>query len=322
MNNHYMGTVYQNPSIYVKDENDYKSVCTKNDIYFGEIVLIEHVFTNKINVCSTIIEHNKYLFDQYYPRCHQSDNMTEIVQNKRLANNFTYDDNMNTLTDFITKFNHSCTPNCMTIMKSDYKMENTNITFLEIYAVRNIPPDTELTISYGPKSAHERDFECTCGKTLQEREKICNIYDNIGKSLIKKNYELSNNYIYAYLETAISKKILFYHYLSNRGIFMNDDKVSAYDEDGLKLINKVVFSIVGFDIEKLDNQTNTDTVINEKLDEKINNDQLDDQTNTYKMINEKLDDKINMNTMTHGKMDMFIAYINSQILCEQSDDII
>lgn len=254
MSNHYIGTVYLNPSIVIREENNYKSVIAVNDIAFGELLIIEHALSSTADICQTIIEHNEYLFDEYYPRKEKWIDNNERQPNSREKinhNSFAHDKGDNLIMgDMIVKINHSCDQNCAVFFREDYNISGTSILFIELYSIRKIKRDTELTISYGPKTSHERDFVCNCGKTLEERIKEFDLKYKLVSHLGNNCKEIVKEKIYNYLLTPIAKKILLYHYLANNGIFINNDIISAYDEKGGKLIDMTVSKFIGFDNTK------------------------------------------------------------------------
>jgi len=246
-----MAIIYQNPAIIVCDENNFKSVKSARDITFGELLLVEHVYTSVPKSCVEVIANNEYLFNMYHPRIvsyNESMEPTEKISaaiNKVDHNRFGMDKDKNIITLMITKMNHSCDPNCAVYVQEKYNMENTDIVFMELYAIRNIPTGTEITINYGPNTSHNRDFECDCGKDLDNREKIFQIGRTITRNLSTDNNTLVQKLVYQYLATPLSDKILLNHYLATKGIFMDNNNVSAYTSEGEKTINDIVHKYLG-----------------------------------------------------------------------------
>lgn len=241
--NDYMAIVYKHPALVVCTENNYKSVKIVEDVEFGELLLVEHSYAGSVMLCQAILENNEYLFDMYHPRTDkyvESTDKHKQTKDKISHNCFGLKNGDKLITFIVTKLNHSCDPNCSIFIQENYNMENTYIIFVELYAIRSIKGGTELTINYGPITAHERDFECKCGKELEERQKIFEIVANIGKSLSNKNNLQIKKMVYQYLEKKISKKILLNHYLATKGIFINNNMISAYTKDGEKMINDVI----------------------------------------------------------------------------------
>jgi hypothetical protein len=68
MDNIYTRTVYQNESVDIDTNNDYKSMKATNDIKSGDLLIIEHVFTGTINTCRLVVRENLYLWNDLHPR--------------------------------------------------------------------------------------------------------------------------------------------------------------------------------------------------------------------------------------------------------------
>ncbi len=105
------------------------------------------------------------------------------------------------MTSDITKINHSCLANSAVYIQTKYTKGNVNINFMEIYAIRPIKKGEQITINYGPETAHKRDFECTCGKELEERKHIFYVSVSVASSLSSMNHGRVNEYIINYLDS-------------------------------------------------------------------------------------------------------------------------
>lgn len=246
--NEYMAIVYQNPSMEIREKDNYKFVVAANDIKFGELLLVEHVYASSASNCHSIIENNEFLFNMYHPRLTnfaETENKFPHAKEKLVHNCFGLANDDKLITYAITKMNHSCDPNCAVYIQEKYNIGNTNTIFMELYAVRPIKSGTELTICYGPETAHNRDFECNCGKDLPQRKKIFDVVSSVAKALSHSNNSTIREKIYHYLETPISKKIQLNQYLSTKGIIFNKNTISGYTVDGLDLINNLVHKYLG-----------------------------------------------------------------------------
>ena len=258
----YMAIVYQSSAITICEENNFKSMKAVDDIKFGDLLLIEHVFSNTPAACKLVIQYNEYLFDQYHPRTTKFKDalgleksiVDKMAKDKLTHNCFGLEYGTYTITSTITTMNHSCDPNCAVQIREKYKSGDTVTVFMELFAIRAIKRGTELTISYGPKTSHERDFECSCGKTLENRTKQFNVVSNISIYLSKTNNDIIKEYIYKYLETDTAKKILLNHYLCNNGVFLNNGIVSAYTKTGEDLINNIVNVFMNIDKTKFNDE--------------------------------------------------------------------
>lgn len=255
MENEYIYVIYKNDAIDICEENNYKYISANEDIDFGELLLIEHVLTVSRLDCHYIINNNQYLFDTYHPRGIKFKEVTNedkgLITKTKISHNcfsFSEDKDKLIMSDKIARFNHSCEPNASVYVQRKYKNVGLDTVFMEVYAVRHIDANDEITISYGPETAHRRDFECKCGKGLNERVKIFSVISKIAQILSDQDGETIKKKIYEYLETPISKKILLNQFLSSRGIFMNGDTICAYTDQGEELINKMLYSNLGIDL--------------------------------------------------------------------------
>lgn len=261
--NDYMVVVYKHPAFQIHIENDYKSVVLAEDVEFGELLLIEHAYAANAVICQTLLAHNEKLFNMYYPRkVHFAETADKylLVKEKLAHNCFGLKDGQKMITFMITNLNHSCDPNCAVYLQEKYSMENTNIVFIELYAIRSLKKGTELTINYGPKTAHARDFECGCGKNLEERTKLFEITSKLAYSLSTKNNLRIRKMVYQYLENPLSRKILLNHYLATKGIFMSNNTISACTEEGINTINNIIHKYLG-----LQKEVNADGIVEEKI---------------------------------------------------------
>lgn len=258
----YTADVYRSPAIVIQDENNFKSIKAVEDIKSGELLLIEHAYSNIPGACKLIIQYNEYLFDQYHPRTTKFKDtvdmdktvVAEMVGEKFAHNCFGLDEKKYTITSTITKINHSCDPNCAVQINEKYNTEDTETVFMEMFAVRNISKGTELTISYGPVTSHERDFVCDCGKTLEVRTKYFNVISNITTYFSHNNNDMIREKICSYLKTSKAKKILLNHYLSNCGIFVNNGIINAYTIKGMDLINDIINAFMNIDPTKFNDE--------------------------------------------------------------------
>ena len=269
----YMGLVYMNSAIFIGEENNYKFIKTLADIKSGELILVEHVLTNNDAISRIIIRHNEYLFNQYHPRqvnyqdaIKMSAEEIEKITTEKLSHNcFSFDKNL-LLTNTITKMNHSCNPLCSVFIQESFNKEDTTTIFMEVYALKNIPQNTELTINYGPKSAHDRDFTCNCGKSLADREKNFRVTTQLAAYFSTTCNNIIREKIFAYLNTPTAKRILMNHYLANNGVFINKGSVAVYTSDGGKMINDLVNAYMKLDATKFNDVIREGPINETRLD--------------------------------------------------------
>lgn len=239
---HYTGIVYQSGSITIHEENNYKSIKSTKDIAIGELLLIEHTFSAQLEIVFAVVQHNEYMFDQYHPRTAK---WKENVNRKHLAiekvknNSFNFN-NEPLVPNVVAKINHSCSPNCAISVNNNLQIYGANIVFMELYAVNNITAGTEITISYGPETSHQRDFVCGCNKPLQLRQDDFNNIIMLGESYSKANKEIVTQRMREHLDTQTGRQILLYQYLAIKGIFINNHKIVAITKEGYGLINNIV----------------------------------------------------------------------------------
>jgi hypothetical protein len=265
--NDYAALVYKNPKIEECNDNNYKFIRATSDIECGELLVIEHVFAARAEICHLVIENNSELFDSYHPRTTKhSDTIDKFSQasNKLSSNCFGISNGNKIINIFIHQINHSCTASCAIYVCENHEHENTNIIFMELYSVKKITKGSEITINYGPETAHKRDFDCNCGIELDERQKIFNITVSLVRALRDRHNKIVNEIIYNYLLNPISKKILLNQYLSINGIYMNKNTISGYNESGLNMINQTIHHFMGLAEEKIRN-TDDNKIIEQSL---------------------------------------------------------
>jgi hypothetical protein len=262
----YSAIIYKHPNIEACDVNNYKSIVATKDIKFGELLLLEHVFAAKTPICFMVIENNAKLFDSYHPRTTKhadTVNRLEQAKEKLLHNCFGLANGNNLINIYLQQINHSCTASCAVFVQENYVMEDTNIIFMELYAINKITKGSELTINYGPETSHKRDFECKCGKDLAQRQLIFNISSNLAKSLSTKNGPDIKRKIKQYLEQPLAKKILLNQYLSVNGIYINSNTISGYSQEGVTMMNDVIHKYMGLDKNEI--KTTNGKVIEETM---------------------------------------------------------
>ncbi|MEM0354220.1 MAG: SET domain-containing protein-lysine N-methyltransferase [Thermoplasmata archaeon] len=265
----YMTVVYKHPAMTICEENNFKYVKVTEDIKFGELLLVEHVYASESHICYMIVRYNEYIFDQYHPRkikfkdiANMDEKDISIMVNDKISHNcFGYGEKCKLLTDTITKLNHSCNQNCAVYINVSYKIEGTNIVFMELYAIQNIKKDSEITISYGPETSHKRDFVCNCGKSLNQRRKHFNIVSRLVSSLSRNINNKVRLKIYNYIQSTKARRVMMNHYLANNGIIVNNNKIVAYTENGMKMINKLFYKIMGMKMDQ-ENVDSSNNIIN------------------------------------------------------------
>lgn len=247
--NDYASLVYKHPGIEARETDNYKFIVATTDIECGELLILEHVFAAKREICHLVIENNAGLFDLYHPRTTkhiESNNRVEQSYKKLSSNCFGTANGNNIINIYIQQLNHSCTASSAISVHENHTFEDTNVVFMELYAVKKISAGSEITINYGPETAHNRDFVCNCGMEISERQKIFNVTASLVRSLRDRNEDSTSEKIHNYLMNPLSKKILLNQYLSVNGIYINKNTISGYNQSGLDMINNIVHQYLGF----------------------------------------------------------------------------
>jgi hypothetical protein len=226
--NTYTRTVYQNESIHIDTNNDYISVKAKNDIKYGELLLIEHIFRGTDNICTLVIRENEYLYNELYPRISKwSKNERDDANTKSIKNRFSEDGGIYYLGNMMSKINHSCDSNCIILCVKKKIFDDLIINYLILYSIKNITKEDEITIMYGHIRGHnnEDDFECGCRQSAEDRQKRWIIVNNIGNRIQKTEHIRLDNIIVEYEKLSESKNTMMYQYLASCGYVISNDRV-------------------------------------------------------------------------------------------------
>lgn len=243
--NDYTHIIYQHPSIALRNQDNYMSINATTDIQLGELLLVEHVYIAPTDHCISVISNNEKMFNMYFPRDKTFVEVPDYAERRTIAfeklkHNFFSRKENNIITNMITKINHTCNPNCAVYVLEEFSMENTNIMFMELYSIKNITSGSELKINYGPDTGHARDFICDCGMELDQRTKLYNTISSLAFNLSRRYNKNNRKLICEYLNTNYANKILLNQYLVTKGIYFNNNYLTAYTEDGAKMINEVI----------------------------------------------------------------------------------
>lgn len=252
--------VYKCPDITEQLVDNFRSVIAVSTIPKGTLLMLEHGLAASGPLCNRIVENNEQLFDRYHPRTKAYADATaterELMAIEKVSHNcFGLGAGTKLLNIYVQGINHSCTANSCAYVRLRHECEETHVVFLEIYAVRDILESCEITINYGPETAHNRDFECACGLDLDQRTRIASITSRLTHMLATSvsNTEMVNDLTYSYLESPLAKKMLLNQYLAVNGIYVNNGCIAGYDEQGLDIINNVIHRYIGVDPQSLVN---------------------------------------------------------------------
>lgn len=239
----YSVLVYKHNDLELVYENNFKRIVTTNDIKSGQLLALEHVYAAKPEICCRIIENNEKLFDTYHPRAlsHAESKERFMQAREKLSHNcFGLMDGNNIINIFIHQINHSCDASCAVYIQENHTFDETKVIFMELYSVRNITKGNEITINYGPDTAHKRDFECKCGKDDAERHKVFTVTANLAYAISTMHSDIIQKKLYEYLQLPLAKKILLNQYLAVNGIYVSNNTIVGFDTNGAVMINNVV----------------------------------------------------------------------------------
>lgn len=216
-------TVFQNDKVMVNYKNDYYSIVALEDLDVGTFVILEHVISKSdINDIIFCIIEDQDLFNTLYPREFDINELNNIflqvkTQNKdvdvdydifinlfkaqiKLKDNVFEFNKKYVLCNFISKFNHSCIPNCH-MDAADHIGDN---MFYGIWTHRKIKKNEELTIDYcqsGNINHHNEmkktiKWSCNCSnKYIEENKKRAIIHMNLGVSFVKRDKNIIHNLV-------------------------------------------------------------------------------------------------------------------------------
>lgn len=198
--------IFQNAKVSVNYKDDYYSIIANEDLDVGTFVVLEHVIStiDRNNMCTFIMKDDD-LFNTLYPRKFDNENIDRLfiksqkvdqdidydlfvkscqVQEKLLNNVFMFNEKY-VLCNFISKFNHSCIPNCHMDVADNVKDK----MFYGIWTHRKIKKNEELTIDYcqsGNVNHHNimknaMKWICNCtNEYIEANTKRAKIHMNIG----------------------------------------------------------------------------------------------------------------------------------------------
>ena len=138
--------IFSHQDIDIHFENDYYSVRAKKNIPNGSLILIEHVIHGNLQYLMSALFYNTELCDSLYPRQYGKslDDIIQIIGKKIHLNVFGFENNVLVIGNIVSKFNHSCHPNC----RMDIVDKVNNDRFYGIWTHKKIEKGMELCIDY------------------------------------------------------------------------------------------------------------------------------------------------------------------------------
>jgi hypothetical protein len=211
--NGYTNIVYQNPKVEVIVSDDYASLRTKSAIECGDLIMIEHVIVaNDPAIVVNIVSQNEELYRILYPRHPNEQRSTDNATSKVMSNMFRIEGNY-ALGKTISMINHNCNPNAL-CTHSTIDAFDIPVSFLIVYALRDIPDGEEICIMYSTTVGHEdtntyHTFHCNCNQTLEERTRT----HELSKGLLLTNamYKKHQRFLMEYVNHYSSDRSLAYY---------------------------------------------------------------------------------------------------------------
>ena len=248
----YTNIVEKSDSIIEVFENGYKKIIAVKMIKTGELLLLEHVLVGPAYYCMNVVAGNELLFDSLYPRTigtwddlyfHQEARQEES-RIKVPSNCFNNGENI-TIGLFISSLNHSCFPNSIVSLadRVDHLFIKKGIMVKSLFAVKNITIGEEITITYKAQAGHSQEFEqyhnfqCLCGRSDNEREKIINILTKIADTFVENNKRLIEKKVDQYLKSRKGMDTLILQYIASEGFYFGNQDSFFYAERFLEKIS-------------------------------------------------------------------------------------
>jgi hypothetical protein len=193
-------TIYKNNKIEYKKENDYWMIKSKKEIKKGEIILVEHCFSeNKKGSCikkKMIVKINEELYDELYPRKNKwkeeykysEENILDEIVYEKVSKNCFGSEHGITLGYNISKINHSKNPNAKVFEHTIEIGKNIYTKILNVEAIMDIKDDEEILITYGKGDRFGEEIELREDEGIKEQNKLIEkiIDQYIKKDIFKK----------------------------------------------------------------------------------------------------------------------------------------
>jgi hypothetical protein len=201
-----VNTIYKSEKVgFETGEKDYRYVKAEEEIWEGEILLVEHCLCVEEYECMRLaIIINEELFKNLYPRkeCETEEEKEELCLEKIKKNVFGREGKYLLGLD-VSRINNSRTPNATVKYFGDLGVVyGCNLSY--VYANKKIEKGEEICIWYG--------------KGYFGEEEICEKEFEIGTEEIKERYNL-------YRKSERCKEIMFRHTIIYYGVYVDDDAI-------------------------------------------------------------------------------------------------
>ena len=212
-------TIFKSNSISLKTkDNDYRYVTAKNHIKKGELLLMEHCYTNTTldSMTNAILMNNK-LFNNLYPRKEQwtvkllskegqTEDIKSLLTEKAQKNVFGSQSNDYSVCLEISNFNHSTTPNAFVKRQKYVIDENTTLFIMCLSSINEINIGEEIFISYGKD--YFGDNSCICDYSYTTNVDV-----------------LVTRIMQQYLQSESCRYIIINHVSASHGLYFDDDSL-------------------------------------------------------------------------------------------------
>ena len=204
--------VFKSPDVEIDYQHDFYSLKAKDDLPVGHMVLIEHVLWGDINLMVNGVARDDKLFASLYPRPSESVGCAEqLLADKTTSNIFMFGGTY-VLGDAISKFNHSCVPNCHLVIVDHFG----NNQFYGVWTHRKVKKGDQLTFDYINKGSidfHNKmkeihNFSCECTDDyIVANEKRAEIHKNMGIHFRVREEHFIQRLVENYLDTCAGRDV-------------------------------------------------------------------------------------------------------------------
>ena len=223
-------TIYKSRKIeYITvEENDYRKVIAVEDIYAGDMLLIEHGIYDDItkdnNILISNILYSKKLWNELYPRkieyslddilnSKNTDNIIDAITSKLNANIFKHEEQEGTFYTLLRDgiiFNHSKEPNAVYHhIEVPMKEGLSTIKIFYFIAYKDIKKNEEICTNYG-NDYFKEDIDLT-----EYNKKDTEIFTKNRNKLLTK--------IDKYLESPECRDVILNHHFYKKGLVYNQE---------------------------------------------------------------------------------------------------
>lgn len=211
--------LYRNDNIqilYDRVKDSFSMVATKL-IPKGTLLCIEEAFIGSGPYLIGVLQYNPNLAKELYPRKKEEFTTpasllhyttSELLQKINHNSWEWYSEKTDPLSmqsssglcPFISKCNHSCTPNAFTLKITNIRSIEEYTAGFVLYAVQDIEEKQEITISYGDTVGHLIEsnsifgWSCMCGLRMSQRCELLSSYLRLCKTWWEEDKDIINHY--------------------------------------------------------------------------------------------------------------------------------